>query len=308
MTEPRAGAIHDLGYRRYEGARMGRRHAIVSLYVHGLRSAFGLGRRTRSKLFPMGLALLAALPAIGYLMAAAFLDLDVSDIFRAEEYFSTVAFLPQAALMLFVAAVAPELLGRDQRHQLLPLYFSRAFSRHDYALARLAAMATALLALTFLPQALLFVGNALVVDDFGGYFRDEWRQIAPIVGSGLLISLFLTGIGMAIAAQTGRRAFATIGIIALFLLLPVISGVLLEQLDNLVGRLAVFLNPFLVTDGFTFWLFGADVADEVGGASENIDAQLRTANFAGGVYLLYSLALTALGGALVVWRYGRKSL
>ena len=39
-------------------------------------------------------------------------------------------------VMLFCAAQAPELFGRDQRYGVLPLYFSRALARTDYAIAR----------------------------------------------------------------------------------------------------------------------------------------------------------------------------
>ncbi len=301
MSERAAGSIYDLGYRRYEGRRLGRREAVLSLYVHGLRAAFGLGRRTRSKIFPMGLGVVAALPAIGYLMAAAFVDLDISDAIRAEDYFSSVFFFPPSALMLFVAAVAPELLGRDQRHATLPLYFSRALSREDYALARYASMATALLALTLLPQAILFLGNALVVDSFGGYFQDEWGQIGPIIGSSLLISLFFAAIGMVISAQTPRRAFATIGVIAPFLFLPIISLILVGTVENIVGRLGVFLNPFFVIDGFTYWFF--DSAPNFGEGDT-----LTTANFAGGWYFFFALAVTALAIGLLLRHYGRRSL
>ena len=301
MSERAAGSIYDLGYRRYEGRRLGRRNAVLSLYVHGLRAAFGLGRRTRSKIFPMGLGVVAALPAIGYLMAAAFIDIDISDVIRAEDYFSSVFFFPPSALMLFVAAVAPELLGRDQRHATLPLYFSRALSREDYALARYASMATALLALTLLPQAILFLGNALVVDSFGGYFQDEWGQIGPIIGSSLLISLFFAAIGMVISAQTPRRAFATIGVIAPFLFLPVISLILVGTVENIVGRLGVFLNPFFVIDGFTYWFFDSAPNFGEGGT-------LTTADFAGGWYFFFALAVTALGIGLLLRHYGRRSL
>ena len=41
-------------------------------------------------------------------------------------------------VLLFCAAQAPELLGRDQRFGVLPLYFSRALARLDYALAKVA--------------------------------------------------------------------------------------------------------------------------------------------------------------------------
>ena len=301
MSERATGSIYDLGYRRYEGRRLGRWDAVLSLYVHGLRAAFGLGRRTRSKVFPMGLALFATIPALGYLMAAAFIDIDISDAIRAEDYFSSVFFFPPAALMLFVAAVAPELLGRDLRHATLPLYFSRGLSRQDYALARYASMATALLALTLLPQAVLFLGNALVVDSFGGYFQDEWGQIGPIIGSSLLISLFFAAIGMIISAQSGRRAFATIGVIAPFIFFPIISGVLVETVDNIVGRLGVFLNPFFVIDGFTYWLFDSAPNFGEGGT-------LTTADFAGGWYFFFALVVIAGGIGLLMRHYGRRSL
>ena len=296
MSERAAGSIYDLGYRRYEGARLGRRYAALSLYVHGLRAAFGLGRRTRSKIFPFGLAIVASVPAIVQIMVAALFNTDDIEVVEAEEYYSSYV---QFILVLFAAAVAPELLGRDQRHATLPLYFSRALSRHDYALARFGAMVTAMLALTLGPQALMFVGNALVGTSFGDYFREEWRQIGPIIASGILVSLFLAAISLNIAALTPRRAFATIGVVVPFVLLPVISVVFVEILDTIVGRLGVFLGPFNVMNGFTYWLFDA---------SGQVDGPLETADFAGGYYFLFALAIVAAGLTLLLRRYGRQSL
>ena len=294
MSERAAGSIYDLGYRRYEGTRLGRRDAVIALYVHGLRAAFGLGRRSRSKIFPIGLAIVAAVPAVVQIMVAS-LGGDNIDIFRAEDYYGYI----QLILALFVAVVAPELLGRDLRHATLPLYFSRGLSRHEYALARYGAMATALLALTLLPQAIMFLGNALVGDSFGGYFRDEWKEIGPIVASGLLISAFLAAIAMFVAALTPRRAFATVGILAPFILLPVVSLSLVLNLETMVGRLGIFLSPFGVMNGFTHWLFGA---------SEGVGDDLMRADFAGGWYFIFALAVTAIGVGLLLRHYGRRSL
>mgnify|MGYP001583970183 CR=1 FL=1 len=50
------GSIYDLGYRGYDGPRLGRRHAVVALFVHGLRAVFGLGRSGRSKIAPLSSA------------------------------------------------------------------------------------------------------------------------------------------------------------------------------------------------------------------------------------------------------------
>src|SRR4030042_2040500 len=62
-TEPE-GSVYDLGYRAYEGVRLGRTHSILSLYVTSLPGVFGLGRHTSSKILPFGLAILALVPAV----------------------------------------------------------------------------------------------------------------------------------------------------------------------------------------------------------------------------------------------------
>jgi ABC-2 type transport system permease protein len=50
MAEPRAaGTIYDLGYQQYGGARLGRVNAVRNLFTFSFRSAFGLGRGSRSK-------------------------------------------------------------------------------------------------------------------------------------------------------------------------------------------------------------------------------------------------------------------
>ena len=49
---PTTGVIHDIGYQRYTGARLGRGYVVRSLYSHGVRAAFGLGRSAKAKIFP----------------------------------------------------------------------------------------------------------------------------------------------------------------------------------------------------------------------------------------------------------------
>ena len=69
MSEPsaapaRTGAIHDIGYRHYDGPRLGAAYIRRSLFVETLRGAYGLGRSARSKVMPLGLLALMALPAL----------------------------------------------------------------------------------------------------------------------------------------------------------------------------------------------------------------------------------------------------
>jgi ABC-2 type transport system permease protein len=64
MPEP-TGVIHDIGYQRYTGPRLGRRQVFGALYLHGLRTAFGLGRSAKAKIFPWLVVGIVTLVAAG---------------------------------------------------------------------------------------------------------------------------------------------------------------------------------------------------------------------------------------------------
>ena len=212
MAETAAGAIYDLGYQRYDGVRLGRRHAVSALYRESLRGAFGLGRRTAAKIAPAVLLLIAVGPAVAALVGGLLGGEDV-EVVRHDEYYGLVILV----LALYVAVIAPDIVGRDHRNRTLSLYFTRAISRADYVLAKFLALTSAMLLITLVPQLVLFVGNALIADSFGDYLRDDVDQLLPIVGTALLGSALLASIGAAIAAQTPQRAFTTVGIVATFL-------------------------------------------------------------------------------------------
>ncbi|MCK4961610.1 MAG: hypothetical protein KAS19_03945, partial [Anaerolineales bacterium] len=236
MSESTAGSIYDLGYKRYEGARLGRRHAIWALYIYSVRGVFGIGRSLSSKVGPMGLAVIAFLPAVVWLAIAAIAPTEEEiEIFRPEDYY----FIIQIVLVIFCAVVAPELVGRDQRTHTLSLYFSRALRRQDYALAKFAALTTGMLAITVIPQVIMFVGNGLTVSDFGDYLQDKWRDLPSILGSAILLSGFIAAIGLVIAAQTPRRAYSTVAILAAFVLTAPVGAILFEAADQDVGRFAL---------------------------------------------------------------------
>ncbi|MDZ7728906.1 MAG: ABC transporter permease subunit [Dehalococcoidia bacterium] len=290
MTEPAAGSIYDLGYRRYEGARLGRSQALLAIYLSSLRSIFGLGRGTGAKFFPIGLAILAFIPAVIQLGIGAVITEDI-EIFRAEDYYDYVRII----LVLFIAATAPSLMGRDQRDRTLALYFSRAILRRDYVAARLGALCTALLVLTLAPQLLLYIGNGLATNDAWGYIRDEWTQVFPIVLSAILLSAFMSAIGAAIGCQSPRRAWTTVAILGLFLLTGIVAGILLELANDVVGSVAMLFSPFDVNTGATYWLFGLDLADTELGQSE----------IPGWGYAVAAVAWTAIAAAIVVARYER---
>lgn len=253
QAEPRTGNIYDLGYRHYDGARLGRQAAILSLYFYTLRGAFGLGRRTAAKIMPVAITIIAFVPAIVQLGIAGLLS-DEVEIIRPENYFGFV----EVPVALFCAAVAPEICGRDMRQRTLSLYFSRALSRRDYAIAKLAAFATALAFLTLLPQAILVLGNGLASDNLGDFVSDHWEDLPRTAVAGVALAVTAASVSLAIASQTSRRSYATVAVVAWFLLTLPIAGILVYGIGG-VGRFAAYLSPFDFMYGAVAWIFNADV-------------------------------------------------
>ena len=150
-----------------------------SLYVESLRGVWGFGRPMPAKAAPFILAGLYAFPAL--------VQLAFSSVFasgdRPGQTTSTLLDLRQLLLrdvgffmILFLVAQAPEVVCRDQRYQVLPLYFTRALGRLDYALARLASLATALFIVLMVPMIALFIGDILMKPDTFKAVGDEVAQ------------------------------------------------------------------------------------------------------------------------------------
>jgi ABC-2 type transport system permease protein len=266
-VESATGSIYDLGYRGYEGPRLGRGHAIRSLFTHSLRSTFGIGRGARAKIAPLALGAMAVVPAVafvGILALAARLGEGTGEMIEAgspfgyQTYFGTMS----TFVILFCAAQAPELFGRDQRHGVLSLYFARALRRSDYTLARIGGFVTALLILQLFPQTVLFLGRVLLAPDVVAKIGDDLPSVPPILAQGLLSSLLLGGLSMAVSAFTPRRAYATAGIIALFVIPGIVAGVVAGIGSTDVGNVLFLLSPTSVLDGTNAVLFGSDFGSE----------------------------------------------
>lgn len=287
----RAGNIYDLGYRTYDGARLGRPYAIQSLFTYSLRSAFGLGRRTTSKIIPVALASFVFIPAAIALGVAALVS-DEIELWSHHGYYGAIAIV----LMLFAAAVSPEMVSRDQRTRVLSLYFSRALKRSDYAAAKVLAVIAAMLILTLGPQTLLFVGRALATDSVPDYLADNAGDILPIIVTALALSSVIGLIGVAIASHTERRAYGTVAILAVFLLAPLIAGIVAETSGTTGARIATPLSPLDVAQGFTYWVFDERLPD---------GEALEIANLQGWVWGALVLAYIGILGAIILRRYER---
>ncbi len=58
------GVIHDIGYRHYDGPRLGRAGIVRALGWHSLRSAFGIGRGAKAKIIPVIAFVIMCVPAV----------------------------------------------------------------------------------------------------------------------------------------------------------------------------------------------------------------------------------------------------
>jgi ABC-2 type transport system permease protein len=255
------GVIHDIGYRRYDGPRLGRGYAVRSLYSHGVRTAFGLGRSAKAKVFPwIVVGLLFVIAAVLTAVRAQTGEI-VMSYWEFPSDFSVF-------IILFCAVVAPELVSRDLRGGVLPLYFSRPLTRWDYALAKLGALVSAVFLLVAGPLLLMFLGAAFTHDSMGGV----WRELVDLGGGLVASAAFAVAFGalsLLVASWAGRRAVAAAMIVAVFLITTPVYGVLIGiaysgstdgELTGGAERLALLaglVSPMTLVGGVVQWLFGA---------------------------------------------------
>jgi ABC-2 type transport system permease protein len=268
------GVIHDLGYRRYEGQRLGRAGIIRALYWHSLRSAFGIGRGPRAKIVPILTFLFMCLPAIVNAISVA----QHPGSAPVVDYDTYTYRLRSLIVLIFIAAQAPELMSRDLRSHVLPLYYSRPLRRLDYPLAKYLAFTAACLLLIEIPLIILYVGNVLSAGG-GSAVWHTTKALLPGLGVGALWAVLLAAIGLLLASFTGRRAYAT-GLIAIYFFLTWILATILVNIAmhgaapgggpgpgsgpgvlppaSLGARLSGLISPFTVLDGVRQWLGGTN--------------------------------------------------
>lgn len=278
-----ASVIHDIGYQRYTGPRLGRAHVLGALYVHGLRAAFGFGRSAKAKIFPWlvaGIVLLVAVILAAVRAQAGIVALNYVQFADAMSWL----------VILFVAIVAPELVSRDMGSGVLPLYFSRPLRAADYVWAKFAALVSGVWLLLGVPQLIMFLGAAFTTKTG---MRGVWTEVGdllPAWGYSLLWAVVFAAIGLLIASLTGKRAFAAGGIVAVFLMTTPVVGVLSILPSTDAQQLAGLASPMTLVAGVGTWLIPAS----------NIGLDLGRF---GVVYLIEAVALIAACLLLLLARY-----
>ncbi len=301
------GVIHDRGYRRYDGPRLGRAQIVRALGWHSLRSAFGIGRGAKAKIVPVIAFSAMCLPAIVNAVTVARGGAQVVS-------YGTYTFALRVVVMtIFVAVQAPELVSRDLRSRVLPLYFSRPLRRGDYPAAKYAAFTLACLIMVEIPLLLLYLGSIVSAKGGGGV----WSQTEGLAGGlavGAAWAVLMAAIGLALASLSAKRAYATGAIAIYFFLTWTLAQIIYSVAGNPVvahrlvppgpatvfvpavsagQRLAGLISPFSVVDGVRQW-FGGKVA-----------GPMAAPGHYGAAYGVMFLVLLAASLAILAARYRR---
>ncbi|MEU6573109.1 ABC transporter permease [Streptomyces sp. NPDC046805] len=286
--------IHNIGYRAYDGPRLGRSYATRSLYSQTLRGSYGLGRSVKSKVLPMLLFVVMCVPAAIMVAVAVFTkmhDLPVP--------YTRYLIMMQAVISLYVAAQAPQAVSRDLRFKTVPLYFSRPIEIADYVRAKYAALASALFILTGVPLLVLYVGALLAKMDFA----HQTKGFAEGLASVALLSLLFAGIGLVIAAVTPRRGF---GIAAVIAVLTISYGAVstLQAIAHFHGNDGVIpwiglFSPITMING---------VQSAFLGAPSTYPGGVGPSHAQGAVFVLVILGLIAAAYGLLIRRYKKVGL
>lgn len=259
---PRSGVIHDLGYRRYDGARDGTATIARTLFVTGLRHAYGLGRSGRSKVMPFLLLAMSSLPAaivVGVVVLTGLRSLPVSYAHYTNQ--------TQLLVSLFAASQAPVLFSRDLRHRSIVLYLARPLPATVFALVRWLSLTVAMWLFMALPTVLLYLGAMLAGLDKSDQTTSALKAVVLQVGLAALVA----GVTGLISSVSLRRGFAVVGsVMALIVLSGVVTAV--SSIASFEGEDAASVGVGLVSPWSLYtglanaWDAGVDTPVPVDGA------------------------------------------
>lgn len=269
------GEVYDLGYQHYSGERLGRSHAIRALTVYSIKRGLGIKKKWTSKIMPVLLYTAAFVPAIIVAGILAFAPSGVT--FNYHNLHEIVG----VVLLIFAAALAPEMLCDDRRENVISLYFARSITRFDYLSSKLLAMAILMGTIAYGPALLLFLARVFLAGDPIGYFFDHLGDLGRIAVNGALAATFLAAIGLSVASFTNRKGVATGLFIGGAFVLIGIAEALFNAIESDVRNVVIFLSPISLIDATSAWIFDA---------TQEPIAQLSGIYYAGAMLVVIGLA------------------
>jgi ABC-2 type transport system permease protein len=279
--QPGTARIHDRGYRGYTGERTGLRGAIVTLYRFTMARVLGLRRPFRAKALPILVGVLAYLPAVVLIGLTVLLPgLEDKALPSYAEYYGFII----AAIIVFVAFVAPEALCPDRRNKLLGTYLASPLDRDTYLMAKFASVTTLIAGVTLAPPLLLAVARTF--QGIGPAPSDLVLLLARIMASGSVLAVFFAAVSLGVSSLTDRKAFASAGMILIVIVSGAVAGAIRgnDPSRDAAGLISVTAAP----TELVFRIYG-QVGNWPGAATWLV--------------VVATLAWALVPLALLVWRY-----
>jgi ABC-2 type transport system permease protein len=232
--------IADRRFQHYEGRRLGTVYSFWTLVVHSILWVLGLKRSARYKIVPIIVIALAYLPSLVLIVVLTVVP-PGTPLPGYPDFYQFVT----AAIYVFVALTAPELICPDRRHGTLRMYMTSNLGPTTYIVAKLVAVWTVLAIVTTGPVLIEFAGYSLFGHGPAGLVK-SLETVGEVVGSGLMLAIFFGSVALAISSLTDRNSFAAAGIILGFLLTGSALGILQGPLKgpDWVALLNVNQLPF----------------------------------------------------------------
>lgn len=222
--------ILDRGYRRYDGPRSRVFGPFRALVVHSLRSALGLKRPASQKILPVLAIVIAYVPALVFVGLSVLIeDTLLANRNLVPSYADYYGFV-SAAIVVFSAFVAPELMCTDRRTGMLGIYLASPLTRTSYLAAKAVAVGLLLALVTLGPPLLMLVAFTLI-----GQGPDGPEQLARLFGDmvlgGVAVAVLQASLSLAVSSTTSRKAAASAGVILVLLASSALSNALLGDAD-----------------------------------------------------------------------------
>lgn len=173
-------------------------------------------------------------------------------------FFHLLRWQAGACFFLFLVS-GGTLISEDLKDNALPLYLSRPISRTEYVGGKLAVLAFLGSAVTWVPLGLLILLQTSLAG-IGWLLENARIPLALFLGSWVVI-LVLGFVCLAMSALLRVKAAAEGAFLSVFLLTPILAGVINESLETELGHL---LHVRKLVDAVERALFGLEPFPELG--------------------------------------------
>jgi ABC-type transport system involved in multi-copper enzyme maturation permease subunit len=247
--------IFDQGYQHWKGPLAGHAWRWLAIARHGVRV------QLKNRILRV-LLILAWLPALTLVVAVALWGLveqksagvlgfasnilPADMVLDARAYrttFWTLAYsiffkIEMYLIMLSVVVAGPGLISRDLRFNALPLYFSRPLTRLDYFLGKLGVIGALVAAVAVGPALIAYLIGVCFSFDFG-VVKDTYRVLLASIGYGLIITLSVGTLMLALSSLSRRSLYVGIAWFGLWWISDAVAGILTVIQLEMVQRQAM---------------------------------------------------------------------